>query len=211
MRRIFFPILILAILIPTFAESQPVPASPTGVVVRSGALGIELELIAAELGDRKLGDLTGPDLVAIGQKIALVRRERALIHGAAMLSFIVPGAGQFAVGNPGGGAAFLLGQIALTAGTVAGALYLLPADLRPGTFDYFNSSRTAIKNAFDAHSRTDLIPAMAVMMAGMVLDVPLHIFAARGAARDARDALESGKIKLEGRFGPGFVGMGAKL
>jgi len=198
-----------------FAQPAPPPPAPIeapGLILgRSRLLGPELAAIAATLGDRKLGDLTGAELAAIQEKLRFEARQAVFVARTARLSFVLPGLGQFATGNPGTGTAFFVDNLALIGGTLAGAYFLLPADLRFDRIDYFSASRQTVRTAWESHTMREMMPVMGVMMAGLVIDMHLHAFSAFDAAKDARKLVDEGKADLEPRFGPGFMGMRYRL
>ncbi len=92
--------------------------------------GTEGELGALSYGE--LRELAGRLSVAL-QKDRFVARSKAM-------SFMMPGSGQFLNKDYGSGAAFLATDLAVVAGTLIGAYYLLPDDLRFQQLDYFNTS-----------------------------------------------------------------------
>jgi hypothetical protein len=207
MRR-FVPFLLAILAVGSiFAQAAAPGVQGPPALGRSGLLGPEFAAIAKELGDRKLGDLTGTELAAIQEKLLLEARQRAYIARTARLSFVLPGLGQFATGNPGTGAAFLVGNLAIIGGTLAGAYFLLPADLRFDRIDYLSSSHQTIRTAWEAHTMREMMPMMGVMMAGLAIDLHLHAFSAFDAAKDARKLVDEGKADLKPFFGPGFMGM----
>ncbi|MDA8410122.1 MAG: hypothetical protein M0001_06985 [Treponema sp.] len=206
MHRSLAVVLALAASVATFAQMSPHGPRSGGPFFSADPLGGGLELMAAQLGDKKLGDLDGPALAALAQKVRQAEFERAFVNHAALMSFVIPGSGQFMSGNPGGGAAFLAAQVAVVGGTMAGAYFLLPADLRFDKLDYLGSPMVNIKNTWQAHSIADYLPSFGVMVAGMVVDMPLRYFAAKGAASDARAAIKAGTVKFEPEIGPGFAG-----
>jgi hypothetical protein len=177
-----------------------------GTALAGDPLGRGLDAVAAELGDKKLGDLDGPALAALALKIRTAAFERAYVSHVAAMSFMMPGAGQFVTGDAGMGAAFMVSQLAVVAGSVVGSYFLLPADLRFDKLDYLGSPISAIKTTWDAHSIADYLPSVGIMAAGMLVDMPLRFFAAKGAAADAQAAIKDGRVKLETRIGPGFMG-----
>lgn len=191
--------------------AQPMHAGPSHFGGRGGLfaadpLGLGLEVVATELGDRKLGDLDGPALAELGKKLRMASLERAYIQHAAAMSFMMPGAGQMATGDAGIGAAFLVSHLAVVAGSLVGSYFLLPADLRFDRLDYLGSPIASINGAWDSHSVLEYLPSFGIMAAGMLVDMPLRFFASQGAAKDARAAIKAGKVDLETSFGPGFSG-----
>ena len=204
-------LLVAVLLIGAAAFAQPMhfgrsPFAGMGAGLAGDPLGRDLDAFAAELGDKKVGDLDGPALAALAQKLRTAAFERAYVSHVAAMSFMMPGAGQFATGNPGTGAAFLAAQLAVAGGTMAGAYFLLPADLRFDRLDYLGSPLATLKTTWENHSVMDYLPSFGLMAAGMIVDMPLRFFSSHDAAADARAAVKAGKVTLETRIGPGFMG-----
>ncbi|HUX42774.1 MAG TPA: hypothetical protein VMV83_16525 [Rectinemataceae bacterium] len=204
-------VFVAALLVGAAAFAQPMhfgrsPFAGMGAALAGDPLGRGLDAVAAELGDKKLGDLDGPALAALALKIRTAAFERAYVRHVAAMSFMMPGAGQFATGNPGTGAAFFAAQLAVVGGTMAGAYFLLPADLRFDKLDYLGSPIANIKTTWENHSVMDYLPSFGIMAAGMLVDMPLRFFASHDAATDAQAAIKAGKVTLETKIGPGFMG-----
>ncbi|HUX39347.1 MAG TPA: hypothetical protein VMV44_15715 [Rectinemataceae bacterium] len=204
-------LILAALLAGAAAFAQPMHAGPSplggmGGLFAADPLGLGLEVVSAELGDRKLGDLDGPALAELGKKLRMAGLERAYIQHAAAMSFMMPGAGQIATGDVGTGAAYLVSHLAVVAGSLVGSYFLLPADLRFDRLDYLASPIASINTAWDSHSILEYLPSFGIMAAGMLVDMPLRFFSSRNAASDARAAIKAGKVDLEARFGPGFAG-----
>lgn len=191
--------------------AQPMPFGgmghgAPGFALAGDPLGPGLDVLAAELGDKKLGDLDGPALAALALKVRTAAFEQAYVRHVAAMSFMMPGAGQFATGDAGGGTLFLASHLALAAGALVGSYYLLPADLRFDRLDYLGAPISTIKTSWEGHSVVDYLPAVGIMAAGMLVDMPLRFLAAKGAAADAVAAVKAGKVGLETQVGPGFMG-----
>ena len=215
MRRLLLISLSLAASIVVFAQGGPPTAKPpaSGLaghgprMMAGDYVAPELDSILAELGDKKIGELSGNDLVAIQQKVQLAARKEAFVRRDTMMSFMMPGAGQFATGKGLEGGAYLLSHLAVIGGSLVGAYYLLPSDLRFDRLDYLNSPLSSIKTAWEGHSFMAYLPYLGVLAAGSFVDFHLRLFSAGSASREARSLVESGQAKLEPRFGPGFMGM----
>ncbi|MEI6875219.1 MAG: hypothetical protein WCL50_08835 [Spirochaetota bacterium] len=214
MRRLMLISIALLSSLTVIAQSAPPPDSPPrggdrGLLLHGGWIGQELDGIAADLGDTKLSDLTGNDLQAYRQRLMIAAKKTAFVGRASMLSFMLPGSSQFATGNPGTGAAFLVANLAIIGGGLVGGYYLLPADLRFDRLDYLGAPIGGIKTSWESHSIKDYLPFMAVMAAGGFLDFHLRLFSAGNAAHEAKRLIDEGKVDLEAR--PGFMGMKLKL
>ena len=104
------------------------------------------------------------------------------------------------------GIGFLALDLAVIAGTIVGAYYLLPADLRLDRIDYFGNNFAAINNAWCSHSFTDFLPAFAALMGGMVVDQTIRHWSAAAARRGAARAIDDGRVQVTPRIGTGFMG-----
>jgi hypothetical protein len=124
-------------------EQVPVKASPD-LVARGSYLSTEMKAVAAELGDKQFGELTFNELAPIQARLALASRKDNWVARASMMSMRLPGMGQFRTGDTLGGLGFLALHGGVVAGTLVGAYWLLPTDLRFDRVDYFNATRATI-------------------------------------------------------------------
>jgi len=216
MKKFFFTVIMLVAATVVFAQPMPmmgqvpVKAGPN-FVARGSYLSVESKAVAVELGDKQFGDLTLNELVPIQSRLALAARKDGWVARTAMMSLHFPGMGQFKTGDTLGGLGFLTLHTGIVAGTLVGAYWLLPADLRFDKIDYFNASGSVIETKLKNHSFMDLLPSMAVMGAGMLVDGGVRVWSAHSASTEAKAALDSGKVKLEALVGPGFLGMGMRF
>ncbi len=167
----------------------------------------ELKSVESELGSRKLGEISVAELQPYRERIALAVQKDQYVARLAARSYLMPGYAQFATGDGAGGAAYLAGNIALTAGALVGFYVFLPNDLKFDRLDYLDTSLSGIRNAWQAHSIRDYLPAFGVMMACVVADQGLRYLASRSAVDVARNAVDSGKAKLEPLVGLGVMGI----
>ena len=151
----------------------------------------------------KLSDLTVGDWKSLEaartvefQKIGYVRRAEAA-------SFLVPGLGQYLVGDPLGGTLNLAGQIALVGGTFYTAWALLPSDARNASG---SDRRGAIGHAWSSEPAS-MIPSTLVMAGGLTLAVLQRFWASDDAGRKAMANITSGKVTFQPFAGPGFIGL----
>ena len=143
-------------------------------------------------------------------------QEAAYVKRSKMASMIIPGAGQFINGEALSGTLFLVADVAVAAGTMVGAYFLLPSELHFDQLDYLNSSHTEIKTAWktamENATLAEMLPLAGVMTGGMLLHHLVSGFSARNAGQLARENIESGKVTFEPKlnFG-GKMGMGFSM
>ena len=131
---------------------------------------------------------------------------------------LIPGLGQFKNGDPLAGTLFLLGDLAVTAGTAVGLYFLLPPELRSDQLDYFSTPYADIHAAWETAAANatmaQTLPFWGVATGGMILKHIVSHVSARHAARLAVSNIERGGVTFEpragfigsfhGRPGPGF-------
>ncbi len=175
---------------------------------RAHYLRAELKAIETELGGSKFGELSLEALKPYRDRLAVAEARDVYVAGLALSSFIMPGSGQFRLGDTGAGAAFLSGHLAVVTAGILGFYFLLPSDLRFNHLNYLDSSLTDISSAWNGHSIRDYLPAAGVAFGSMALDMAIRYWSARSAVDLGRAAVDSGKVKLEPRIFPGFMGLG---
>jgi hypothetical protein len=191
----------------------------TGAFAKKSDLQKEIEDILAQNGTTQIGSMSVADVQKILGEISVARQKDAYVQRARAASFMVPGVGQFMGGDPVGGSLFLAGDVALFAGTVLGAYFLLPANVQFGTgagtgaggLDYLGTPLIGIKNAWEANSLMSYLPSVGVMVGGMVLKHLFGWWSSKSAAALARQNIADGKVTFEpdllpywGHGGPGF-------
>jgi hypothetical protein len=211
MRKIFSTA--LALIFVFGAAAQPMAALGPGkhrgmnrFFTMDGFLGQGFEGILDELGEKKLGDLSGAELEALREKAEKARLETFYVRGAGAASFMMPGMGQFAVEEPLAGTAFLIGHLALVGGSLVGAYFLLPADLRFDSTDYLNAPISSLRTKWTGHSLMEYLPAAGVMAGGALIDFGLRLFSSGDAAQSAQKKISAGSVDLEAQAGQGFMG-----
>lgn len=132
-----------------------------------------------------------------------------------MASMVIPGVGQLISGDTLGGSLYLTADLAVVAGTLLGAYFLLPSNVQFNQLDYFNTPLTTISSTWNGNTVLQYLPAAGVMAGGMLVKMILGHFAAVGAAHDAREAISQGKVTFTPHFGPmgggGGMGMGMDM
>jgi hypothetical protein len=127
------------------------------------------------------------------------------VKRAEISSFLLPGLGQFEVGDPLGGTLNLAGQIALVGGAFWGSWALMPADARDASG---HDRRGAIGHAW-ATEPGQMAASTGVLVGGLTLAVLQRFWAADNAGKTAKANIQSGKVTFEPMAGPGFFGMRA--
>jgi hypothetical protein len=163
---------------------------------------IEHAYLRAELdsllgGEGELGALTYAQLREAAERLSVARQKDRFVARSKALSLMMPGSGQFLNKDYGSGAGFLAADLALLAGTLVGAYYLLPSDLRFDQLDYFHDPFDDIHDAWRDHSFTDYLPSLAVLAGGGVLKAILGQLSSAHAGRLARRNIDAGKIRFE--------------
>lgn len=168
-----------------------------------------------EIKDKPIGSLTAAEIAQAAQQLSIARQQYAYIKRSEMESFIVPGLGQFRDGAPLQGSLFLASDLAVVAGTLAGAYFLLPSDLQFSSINYFTTPISTIRTAWEGHTLLDYLPSMGVAAGGMILNHLLRFAAAANAGDLARANVRDKKVTFQpeplaimpaadGRLGVGF-------
>jgi hypothetical protein len=158
---------------------------------------LRAELDSLLSGEGELGALTYGELREAAGRLSVARQKDRFVARSKAMSFMMPGSGQFLNKDYGSGAAFLATDLAVVAGTLVGAYYLLPSDLRFDQLDYFHDSFDAIHDAWRDHSFVDYLPSLAVLAGGGVLKAILGQVSSSHAGRLARRNIDAGKISFE--------------
>jgi len=174
-------------------------------------LPAELSSIKAELGSQTLGDLKVSELIPLAERIDIARQKDRYVLMATGLSFVWPGAGQFASGDSTGGIVQTSLHLGITGGTLYWAHALLPADLRIGNLDYFGSTKDQVNNAWASHPMNDYWPAVGALAVGGAVDLALRAWSAADASTKVRRAIDDGTVTFEPRFfEDGHLGWGMR-
>jgi hypothetical protein len=197
-----------------------------GCVITAGAqeaagaplpLGMWPELGAAlqEMDTTQIGTLTVGDLAKLAGQLSIAEQRLRYVQRARHASLIMPGVGQFMTGNPVGGSLYVVGDVAVFAGTVLGAYFLLPPQVQFTSVNYLTDPLQTICNAWQGRSVLDYLPSVGVVAGGMIVQHILSHFASVDAARAARKNIADGKVTFTpnfnfGMMGPGF-GMGMMM
>jgi hypothetical protein len=211
MKRLVAIMIVTAIGAVAFAAPggrRPHPASLDEAFLRA-----EMDQALAGERDTALGTLTVGQLQELLGRLSVAQQKAAFIARSRAMSMMMPGVGQFVNKDALSGALFLTADLALIAGTLVGAYFLLPADLRFDRLDYFNASYADISRRWESHSFVDVLPTLAVLAGGGLLKAVLGGVSAHHAEKLARRNIEEGKITFEPRLvllphGPMGMGWG---
>lgn len=138
-------------------------------------------------------EITIGDLRQLGATLSVVAQEEDYVRRAALSSYFMPGSGHFGVGATGTGVAFLAGSVAIAAGTVVGAYFLLPEEVQFGELDYINDSFREIGTAWRGESIASLLPSFGVLLGGGLVHAILGELASNDAENIARRHIETGE------------------
>jgi hypothetical protein len=150
-----------------------------------------LSNMEGELGALSYGELREQ----AGRLSVALQKDRFVARSKAM-SFMMPGSGQFLNKDYGSGAAFLAADLAVVAGTLIGAYYLLPDDLRFQQLDYFNTSFSTIRDTWEGHSFMDYLPSLGLLAGGGIVKAILGQLSSTHAGKLARRNIDAGKISF---------------
>lgn len=183
--------------VPSLLWAQPFRGAPWArgnedFKILNGAL----ERIYAETKDRQLSTMTGADLSHLLGQISVARQQYAWVRRSERASAFAPGAGQFMNGDILGGSLFAGGQLAITAGTILGSYFLLPAKLQFGQTRYFQDSFATIRANWESENLVSLLPSAAVLVGGAIVDHIYRRIAAANAGELARANIRSGKVSF---------------
>jgi len=184
-----------------------------GMALDQELLEHELQKALAGSQGREIGELTVGELHDLLGEVSIAYQKAAFVAKSRAASFMLPGMGQFLNKEPGSGALFLATDLAIGAGTLVGAYFLLPDELQFSSLDYFTTSHVTIKERWENQSFVDLLPSLGVLAGGGVLQMILRGVSGSHAAKLARKNIAEGKITFEPKAfmlhaGPGSFGMG---
>ena len=161
------------------------------------AMGAFLE----EHRETAIGDITFGDIESYMAEISVPLQEAAYVRRMSSASRMAAGAGQFRAGDALSGSLFLIADLAVAAGTLVGAYFLLPRELQFDRLDYFTSTHTQIKDAWqsakESATLSSVLPMAGVIAGGTVLHKLLTAWSGKHAAGLAEKNIESGKVTFE--------------
>jgi hypothetical protein len=162
---------------------------------------IEHDYLSAELDslfgmEGELGSLSYGELRELAGRLSVAHQKDRFVARSKAMSFMMPGSGQFLNKDKGTGAAFLAADLAVVAGTLVGAYFLLPDNLRFQQLDYFNTPFNSIRDAWEGHTFTDYLPSMALLAGGGLAKAILGQISSTHAGKLARRNIDAGTISF---------------
>lgn len=192
--QVLIPVMILALVSVSLSAQSMNPKRSFRANEDGNYVGQALKLLLAENGGKKLNALTAAEVRKALDVVSVARQQQAYVSRSEMASLFVPGAGQFMNKAPAAGSLYLAGDLAIAAGSLVGAYFLLPSDLQFGQTNYFTDTYSSIETKWKNHSFVDYLPSAAVMFGGMVLDHVLRHFSAENAGDLARKNIKDKKV-----------------
>jgi hypothetical protein len=188
------------------------PGGPPDEVMRVERADLTLRELSSLLQTReteKLGDLEVRDVRDLLAEASVRMQEIQLLTDVRRASLWMPGAGHMKAGDRKAGAGYLAANLALTAGTLVGAYFLLPSEVRFDELDYFGDSFGEIETAWKSQSFLDVLPSVGVLAGGFAVRAILGHFAAESAGRIAAARIRDGEIRFEPYAAADRLGIGA--
>ncbi len=196
MSRFLITLCVLTLaLAPAFADK---PNEPPGKEVEIADLALrELSSLLEPREGVAVGDLKVRDVRELLAESSVRIQEVQFVTDVRRISWFMPGAGNFKAGDKQSGAAYLTANIVITAGTLVGAYFLLPSELRFDHTDYVGDSYQEIETAWKSQSLTDFLPSIGVLAGGFAVRALLGYFASQSAERAAIEGIRDGRIRFE--------------
>lgn len=191
--RLVLPALLLglALVPPAFA----VPDLPEGLIGEADISQAIADLYYA-LGDTS-GDGAIDELLRLEALKSVRVQQQQYIGRAGSSSFFLAGSGHFMLGDPASGVLFLLGDLAIAAGSVFLVNLVLPANVKLENLDYFGSSWKDISGEWESLSFASLLPALGVWAGTTALHYVYLGQVSKSARELAASKIESGEVKFE--------------
>lgn len=143
--------------------------------------------------DRPAGELTFSEYQQAAAELSIAQQKDEYLSEVRMRSFLMPGSGHFKVDREVRGLLFGATGLAMTAGTLVTAYYLLPDELKFDELNYITESFSEIETAWEAQSIETMWPAFATMAGGMLVKTVVRIAALYDAGKIAEEQIESGQ------------------
>ena len=195
MKRLMLLLALLAVGGMAFTAPCEAPRDP--FQLDEAFLRAEIEQALTGDRDRQLGALTIGELQELLGRLSVARQKTAFIARSRAMSMMMPGLGELVNKDKVGGALFMTADLALLAGTVLGAYFLLPANVRFDQLDYFYGSFRNIRDTWESNSFMDYLPSLGVLVGGGLLKAILGGISAGHAEKLARRNIAEGKITFE--------------
>ncbi len=210
MRRTVTVLACAALALAAVSAQEPAERAGEAMVAQRADLALrELSSLLAPRDGAALGSLEVRDVRALLAEASVRMQELQLLREVRVSSFAMPGVGHFKAGDNRSGAAYLAANIVLTAGTLVGAYFLLPSEVRFDELDYFGDSFGEIETAWKGQSIVDMLPSAGVLVGGFAVRALLGYFAAEDAGRIAVKKIRGGEISFEPFAAADRLGLGA--
>lgn len=194
MRRLFIAIAFLSLSAAAFAQSMRGK--------NTAELRDELNAIVDKSAAEQLGTMTVGDVEKILGDISIAYQKAVYVQGARTASLRLPGLGQFRTGDKLGGSLWLAADVVLTAGTLVGGYFLLPANVQFNSLDYFNTPLSTIKSTWESNTVLEYLPTAGVLAGGMIVEALLRHFSSANAGNEAQRNIEEGKVTFSPEMFP---------
>ena len=157
----------------------------------------EAAMILEAVDNTPVGEFTLSEMKELAIDLSIPFQKMQYVKKSKIASIILPGVGQYMNNDPLSGTLFLISDITLIAGTLIGAYYLLPDELRFDRLNYISDSRSTIRERWDNQSFEDMLPTMGVMAAGFVVSGVVRLLSASHAGKLAQKNIAEGEIQFE--------------
>ena len=157
----------------------------------------EAAMILEAVDNTPVGEFTLSEMKELAIDLSIPFQKMQYVKKSKIASTILPGVGQYMNNDPLSGTLFLISDITLIAGTLIGAYYLLPDELRFDRLNYISDSRSTIRERWDNQSFEDMLPTMGVMAAGFVVSGVVRLLSASHAGKLAQKNIAEGEIQFE--------------
>ncbi|MFP4382635.1 MAG: hypothetical protein ACLFSE_01210 [Spirochaetia bacterium] len=161
--------------------------------------------------DIPISDITVGDITSLFNKYSIVRQQKMYIKKAEMKSILIPGWGQFSMGDRWNGVLFMGVHVLLKGGTLLGSYFLLPNQVRFSSINYFTAPAESIEAAWKNLSFMDLLPALGAYGAGTMACMLLRKAAASHAGQTARQRITEGDVTFTPVFHSDGIGIRAAV
>lgn len=153
--------------------------------------------VLESVNNTSIGELTLIEMKEVALDLSIPFQKMQYVKKSKIASAIFPGIGQFMNEDPASGTFFLLTDIAVTTGTLIGAYYLLPDELKFNRLNYFRDSSATIDERWENQSFMDMLPSMGVIAGGIVVSGIVRLISATHAGKLAQKNIEDGKVQFE--------------
>jgi hypothetical protein len=157
----------------------------------------EAAVILKSMDNAPIGEFTLKEIKELNLELSIPFQKMQFVKESKAASAIIPGMGQYMNNDPLGGTLFLVSNIAVITGTIIGAYYLLPDELKFDSLDYFHDSYFTINERWENQSFADMLPSMGIIAAGFVVDGIIRFISATHAGNLAQKNIAEGKIQFE--------------